>query len=78
MTYLVSSVSRRDYLGSANSCKSIVLPRLMREHAVIARADDAWDLNCEPRQYIRAQCSLNGSRPCSGFGAANGRHDNED
>lgn len=76
MTYLVSSVSRRDYLGSSNSCKSIVLPRIMREHASTARTDDAWDLSCEFEARQLLTHSLGVTRPGSSDENADRSHDN--
>ena len=48
MIYLSTVTSRRDFLGAANACKNLVLPKIMREYENVARAEDIWDINCEP------------------------------
>jgi len=47
MTYLATSVCRRDYLGSHRVAKCLIMPQMLQETAHLARADDLWDLNCE-------------------------------
>ena len=47
LTYLVTVVTRRDYLGSAASCKSLLLPTSMESFQFEARAGDMWDCDCE-------------------------------
>ncbi|ORX36451.1 hypothetical protein BD324DRAFT_580804 [Kockovaella imperatae] len=43
LTYLASVVTRRDFLGTSSSCKSLVLPAQMEAFRYHARSGDMWD-----------------------------------
>ncbi|TXT11000.1 hypothetical protein VHUM_01751 [Vanrija humicola] len=43
LTYLTTIVSRREFLGSSATCRTLVHSRAMREWEDVARADDFWD-----------------------------------
>ncbi|RSH94344.1 hypothetical protein EHS25_004147 [Saitozyma podzolica] len=48
LTFLVTVICRRDYMGPSRSCKNLAHSRAVREWADIARKDDMWDVTFHP------------------------------
>ncbi len=46
LTFLATLVSRRDFMGTNSTCRSLVHARAMQEYQSMARADDMWDSDC--------------------------------
>ncbi|OCF42525.1 hypothetical protein I317_03641 [Kwoniella heveanensis CBS 569] len=52
LTYLATTVSRRDFSGLDKTCKSLLYPSVLRQSEHRARRDDMWDQGFSPMQGL--------------------------